>query len=830
MMKNMVKTVIPSRKFMVVARELLAIFICFAVIFAPGPAAGVPVSNFTALQTALADHQTSIDISHTAGNIYFDSTLTIDYSNVNINGYYSGEPRSIFNGGENRRLFTVSQSLSGIRLRDIDFTAGRGVNASGGAISLASGVAISFEYSNFSGNIASIGGGAIYSNGSSADRNTLTFSGPHSGKITFSGNESTNVGYSGGAIYAGYSNLSFDGEIVFKNNKTVGQGGAIYSEGSSSSKNTLTFGEKAIFTGNESAGGYGGAIYANFADSIFSGDAIFENNKSTAFGGAILFSADSTSRSTVTFSGKAKFISNESSDASYGGGAIGVIHSDLVFDGTAVFENNKSAGRGAAIYVDVGTVVFNDGLELLTNASIGNYAARGAIYMKGTDEENRSTVNIIQSNVNRVTEFRGNTSNNGHNAVYLEQYANLDFNLVNGNAIIYDAIEGDGTKDSNTVNLGGTGGWLKFIGENASINNVNLFNGGQLDISKIGAKELNLVNVTNSGIIKFGIFPENGNCNSIFAGSITLSTGTSLEILMARGSYAAGNSYTLLSSGAAIAYEEISLVVPDGLNLVGEFQNDNKSYVLRVLQAANVEKMPGDVTNFAELQAALGAGIQDINVIVENIDFTDPIVADGNLTISGLSAENKSNFNGASVGFNEANEGRILFRNINFNFAGGAADLTPNSNVIFENVSFNNSNSIHYSVIFYSTYLGEEEILTFRGKNEFRGNEGPTSGAIFIWNSTNVSFGEETIFENNKSASNGNAGAICFIGDCEDFNNRVELNSESDGDPLYFVTFSGSAIFRGNESKGTEGGGGAIYSDLGGMNFIGEAIFENNSS
>jgi predicted outer membrane repeat protein len=395
-------------------------------------------SSFAELQAALTAHKPQINIL--MENIDFNGELTIDYGNVIINGL-SGETKSTFSGRENNRHFRVNQSSDEILLKNINFTAGRSIDSDGGAISLGNETAITFENSSFSDNISAANGGAIYSGGASSSRNTLTFSG------------------------------------------------------------------ETIFSGNESTSGSGGAIYTYY--------------------------------------------------------------SDLNFNEEAIFEDNKTSGKGAAIFVSDSTVIFNNGLQLLTNDT--DAEAGGAIDMLGTDENNRSIVTIVQNDAEKQTEIRGNTSNNGsgHNAVYLEEYAELNFNLVNGDAVIYDAINGDRTKDGNDVNLEGSGGWLRLIEENASLDNVNLSNGGQLDISEMGAKEINPINFTNSGRIKFKIFPENGVNTAIAADNITLLDGTVLEIIMAEGDYTIGNSYVLLRSGAAMAHgTEIHLIVPEGLGLV----------------------------------------------------------------------------------------------------------------------------------------------------------------------------------------------------------------------------------------------------------------------
>ncbi|MDR2077923.1 MAG: hypothetical protein LBP39_03075, partial [Rickettsiales bacterium] len=184
-------------------------------------------------------------------------------------------------------------------------------------------------------------GGAIYSEKGAWNRNILIFS----GETTFTGNKSTEC--DGGAIYAKYSDITFGGEVKFTSNKSNKLGGAIYSEGDTHTKNILRFNDRTTFTGNESAVGDGGAIYAKLSDLTFGGEVNFTKNSSKNNGGVIYSEGEAETRNTLVFNGKTIFTRNESTKNS--GGAIYAKLSDLTFGGETEFTYNMSKDSGGAI-------------------------------------------------------------------------------------------------------------------------------------------------------------------------------------------------------------------------------------------------------------------------------------------------------------------------------------------------------------------------------------------------------------------------------------------------------------------------------------------------
>ncbi|MDR2077475.1 MAG: hypothetical protein LBP39_00745, partial [Rickettsiales bacterium] len=434
----------------------------------------------------------------------------------------------------------------------------------------------------FRDNESHMGGGAI----ASLVYSTLVFR----GVATFDGNKSTSG--VGGAILSSCPFTTFEGEAIFRNNKSLGSGGAIAAAG-----NTMIFRGAATFDSNESGrlfGSGGGAVCVTDSSSLtFEKEAIFRNNKSSKDGGAIAL--DSTG-GTLVFRGAAIFDSNESESS--GGAVYGHYCSltNLTFEGEAIFRNNKSSEGGGAVYTDdnrllfreraifednkskeggaifvsiSGDLNFNSGLRLINNITRSKDRLTGAIHMNGSNseeenEDHRAKVTIVQKDPLNSTIFKGNKSNDGCVAVYMEEYSVLNFLLEKGDVDLYDAIDGDRTKNSNTVTLEGSGGQFN-LKEEGSINNVNLINRGNLNLaeSQTAARPLSF---RNSGKIIFGIFPENNRCSGIQAENIILEEGTTLEIAVAGGDYTAGNSYDIMVSNNAIKKpENINIILPQTL-------------------------------------------------------------------------------------------------------------------------------------------------------------------------------------------------------------------------------------------------------------------------
>ena len=193
----------------------------------------------------------------------------------------------------------------------------------------------------FSGNSASISGGAIYTPGN------LTITGG-SGNITFSGNYAS---VKGGAIYT-QGNLTItggSGNITFSRNSASNTGGAIYTQGNL----TITGGSGNItFSGNSAS---------------FNDGAIYTQGNLTIEGGA----------------GKISFSGNHSNR----GGAIYSINGSINIragTGGIEFVNNHEDSIGGAIYTgNVANITLTaaEGNITFSGNTAGSSNARNAIYI-----------------------------------------------------------------------------------------------------------------------------------------------------------------------------------------------------------------------------------------------------------------------------------------------------------------------------------------------------------------------------------------------------------------------------------------------------------------
>ena len=244
-------------------------------------------------------------------------------------------------------------------------------------------------------------GGAIYMpNSTGAVTNIGTANDVIEPNVVFSGNYG---GDDGGAIYA--RNVLNIENTLFENNSSKGYGGAIIAQ---SMRVTL---KNVIFRGNISTATVGGAIYMTGANNkeqleLTAENVTFENNSGTN-GGALYLS-----NNTRAYIKNASFTGNTAGN----GGAIYLKGSHLEIDG-ATFDGNTATTKAGGIYavqneLDDGTVISST-LVLNKIEAIGNNAADcGFAYLTYTNSE------IYASH------FKANTATNSTAVIYLATGAN----------------------------------------------------------------------------------------------------------------------------------------------------------------------------------------------------------------------------------------------------------------------------------------------------------------------------------------------------------------------------------------------------------------------
>jgi autotransporter family porin len=286
--------------------------------------------------------------------------------------------------------------------------------------------------SNFTGNMATDDGGAIFN--SIGSNSTIISS-------KFTNNSATN---DGGAIYNEDSNLTVMKSTLTGNIATNSSGGAIYNSG------TLNV-SGSTFTSNTAVNG--GAIYNDVDITWLVNNSTFTNNTATnkaiigSSGGAI-FNGDGTLKVNNSI-----FKDNTATDI---GGAIRNLGTCVVTN--SIFRGNTATANG-------GGAIFNEGTLTVKGSNFtGNDATKGAV--GGAIFNTGGTLNVTGSTFIDNTAAWGGAINNSGNAT-------LHFNQIVGNtAKKGNAIYNVGSKVNATLNW-----WGYNLGVNVAKQIYNTDNG-----------------------------------------------------------------------------------------------------------------------------------------------------------------------------------------------------------------------------------------------------------------------------------------------------------------------------------------------------------------
>lgn len=234
----------------------------------------------------------------------------------------------------------------------------------------------------------------------------------------------------GGALYVVESNLIFSNDTYFVGNKATSGGGAI-----GASNSSIAWGGGDVFFLHNSVIDIGGAIFSASSDLTWTGEAIFENNSAIEHAGGAIAMYDTD----ASFYGNSTdFIENH---AAVFGGAIVMLDSSCRcftrydFDSTCSFIRNSALSDGGAIHLNNGStfVASVTGGTLFSSNVAGG--AGGAIGGSGIqpDMEETSVVALWKS----VKFFNNSCADNG-GAMFLTDglevsvpetsgYANISF-------------------------------------------------------------------------------------------------------------------------------------------------------------------------------------------------------------------------------------------------------------------------------------------------------------------------------------------------------------------------------------------------------------------
>ncbi|HYK57087.1 MAG TPA: choice-of-anchor Q domain-containing protein, partial [Flavisolibacter sp.] len=247
--------------------------------------------------------------------------------NADLKNIIFSNNQGISHYGRGAALYTT---LGNIRLEDILFE-GNKINESssytvyGGAVFVAGG-SIDLNRTIFKNNYIAYGqGGAIYSTSSASLKITNS---------EFISNQAT----TGGAMFVNNGIPTLD-QVLFKDNKSIGLGGALYLAGGSSP--VLN---RISFIGNNS-GQHGGAIWTSGL--LKMDNSIFSRNKVSSiaayYGGAIYVGGGTTNLSNISFSNNTIGYVNTSATLSYGGALYRT--SGTVNVGNSIFWGNSRGNQ-----------------------------------------------------------------------------------------------------------------------------------------------------------------------------------------------------------------------------------------------------------------------------------------------------------------------------------------------------------------------------------------------------------------------------------------------------------------------------------------------------
>ena len=433
----------------------------------------------------------------------------------------------------------------------------------------------------FAENIAGANGGAIFNGGLNA---TVDMS---EAIASFSGNKAT---VDGGAIYNDANAVLKIGDAKFVNNRasydswdSEGYGGAIFANGDldivSEKANGVMFSNNAAFSGGAVYGSKNSTIGMNLENVLFVG------NHAIADAGALgIFNNDVSKLTNVVFRNNTVavavdgLIAEDDIVTPDGGGAIqlgGTASADLV---KTHFVGNESGVRGGAISARHGT-----GYELnITDSSFTNNKSA----TNGGSIANVFAGAVSIENVN----FVGNKANERGGAIYNGQ----DWNF--GGSDVGAMSSGDGILNISGTNVfsdniagdlggaifNGADGVINMTGINTFVNNTA--NGGANDIYNDGT--LNIAPDTKV-VISGGI---KGNGTLTLAGDATLDIGTSLveqDKISIDGTVVAsivsGRSYGRLSSDNLAFGEDAVLQLNIGSIGTYDIFGDGKKYDVDIL-------------------------------------------------------------------------------------------------------------------------------------------------------------------------------------------------------------------------------------------------------
>ncbi|MDR0723678.1 MAG: hypothetical protein LBF23_00615, partial [Endomicrobium sp.] len=365
----------------------------------------------------------------------------------------------------------------------------------------------------------------------------------------------------GGAIYVNSTNFNLYGNVFFEQNTSSACGGAVYAKGNIWISNPM---DNVAFVSNIAAYN-GGALCVVVGSATFYGGAYLANNRAlhssgrTHDGGAIY------SEGSVVFKSNSASVELSSNVASGNGGAIFALN-NVEFNSNTTISYNKSDGNGGAICSSAGYVSFKSYVTATGNETKSSKG--GAVFSKGIS-------------INDGATFSNNKSSQEGGAIYVCDSTNSYIGAI--------------TKD------------VLFGGNNMAINNETIRNdifmggnsGGGQNILNLEAGELR--SITLNGGIRCSTF-DNDVVNKKGKGSLNLNGDfilTTFNVLDGSLSFGEESSF----KGTNVSFTSSAIInlgrKKDYTIEISTFNSNALFYYDLDLQSSNVDKFV--INNIANL-------------------------------------------------------------------------------------------------------------------------------------------------------------------------------------------------------------------------------------
>ena len=623
-----------------------------------------------------------------AADVTFDASAAV-MTNLAASRYFTSASADAtaaiaFRNTENRMFYVkenetlIMKALRAVTFEDLAVSADEAI--SGGAIYVSdnSGItledngAVIFSGTTLTANGAEAQGGALYAGAASP----VVLNG--NGSVEFLENSVVGSSSYGGTMYADSSVLlSNNNGVIFRDNSSVTQGGAIYA----GAELTLTDNGSVEFSGNTS--GQGGAIDAA-ADVVLStnGGISFRENMATSGSGAAIYTTGAVS---LIDNGSVEFSGNT---AVTGGGAIyGSTATVSGNQGSVVFsENTTTSGSGAAIYTTGDVVLTDNGsVEFSGNTASSN---GGAVYGSQV---------TVSGNQDAVV-FSGNTATGGRGAAI---YATGAVSLTDNGSVEFSgntAVTGGGAIYGRTITVSDNIGAVSFIG------NVSESSGSS---SSLGGAIYGSSQVTFSGNNSV-VFKEN---SAYYRGGAIYTPGT--VRLSGNGSVEFRDNVASVYEGGAIYAKTVEI----SDNAGGVVFTGNKAAMDdggAIYASSSIILTGNGSVEFSENTASYGGGAIWSSATVTINNHADAVLFRGNTTSS-------SSYGGGAVyansGVTLSHNGSVEFAENSTAYRGGAvlgnSVLRNNGSVEFcANSSVGYGGAIYTSVSV--TIAGNDEVTFAR--------------------------------------------------------------------------------------------------------------------